>query len=286
MARVLGSYPIGRWSESCCRYHFGPLVKRLRHRPFTAESWVQFPYGSPDSNARKHKLSGVFSFCGVRCGEGTRCAVSFFVWERIGQEQNALSGCTKSIVQEQNDSRTVAPKRLLQLSAAGEVFLEGTCPLSRCPQTAKLPAPLLLGARRRWVRKATAFRGRSEQDRSALVCRLLCCDFGNIPVECLQRISLDTNYQTRYNLSLFCVMENRRTRHNLSLQWEKNTSPTALSWISLTDSTIPFLFASPRTFRNLPLFSLAIYAFHIILKANSAFLFVHSYKLLPNLLTN
>ena len=108
MARVLGSYPIGRWFESCCRYHFGPLVKRLRHRPFTAESWVQFPYGSPDSNARKHKLSGIFSFCGVRCGEGTRCAVSFFVLERIGQEQN--------------DSTTVAPKRLIQLSAAGEVF--------------------------------------------------------------------------------------------------------------------------------------------------------------------
>lgn len=47
LARVLGSYPIGRWFESCCRYHLGPLVKRLRHRPFTAESWVQFPYGSP-----------------------------------------------------------------------------------------------------------------------------------------------------------------------------------------------------------------------------------------------
>ena len=110
--------------------------------------------------------------------------------------------------------------RLLQLSAAGEVFLEGTCPLSRCPQTAKFPAPCS-GARRRWVRKATAFRGRSEQDRSALVCRLLCCDFGNIPVECFQRISLDTNYQTRYNLSLFYVMENRRTRHAVSLQWDQ-----------------------------------------------------------------
>ena len=62
--------------------------------------------------------------------------------------------------------------RLLQLSAAGEVFLEGTCPLSRCPQTAKFPAPCS-GARRRWVRKATAFRGRSEQDRSALCA--VCC---------------------------------------------------------------------------------------------------------------
>ena len=25
----------------------GPLVKRLRHRPFTAVTWVRFPYGSP-----------------------------------------------------------------------------------------------------------------------------------------------------------------------------------------------------------------------------------------------
>ena len=31
--------------------------------------------------------------------------------------------------------------RLIQLSTVGEVFLEGTCPLSRRPQTAKLPAP-------------------------------------------------------------------------------------------------------------------------------------------------
>ena len=46
VARALGSYPGCRWFESNCRYH-GPLVKRLRHRPFTAESWVQFPYGSP-----------------------------------------------------------------------------------------------------------------------------------------------------------------------------------------------------------------------------------------------
>ena len=63
--------------------------------------------------------------------------------------------------------------RLIQLSTVGEVFLEGTCPLSRCPQTAKFPVPMLLGTRRRWVRKATAFRGRSEQDRSAL-CPICC----------------------------------------------------------------------------------------------------------------
>ena len=38
LARVLGSYPIGRRFESHCRYYNGPLVKRLRRCPFTAES--------------------------------------------------------------------------------------------------------------------------------------------------------------------------------------------------------------------------------------------------------
>ena len=59
MARVLGSYPIGRVFESHCRYHtqsdsvqlmnaqYGPLVKWSRRRPFTAQSWVRLPYGSP-----------------------------------------------------------------------------------------------------------------------------------------------------------------------------------------------------------------------------------------------
>ena len=28
-------------------HHCGPLVKRLRHRPFTAVSGVRFPHGSP-----------------------------------------------------------------------------------------------------------------------------------------------------------------------------------------------------------------------------------------------
>ena len=29
----------------------GPLVKRLRHRPLTAKTWVRFPYGSPTRRA-------------------------------------------------------------------------------------------------------------------------------------------------------------------------------------------------------------------------------------------
>ena len=45
LARATGSYPVGHGFKSNLRY-YGPLVKRLRHRPFTAVTWVRFPYGS------------------------------------------------------------------------------------------------------------------------------------------------------------------------------------------------------------------------------------------------
>ena len=43
----------------------GPLVKRLRHRPFTAESWVRFPYGSPQAQLTFGLMKPIvgFSFC-------------------------------------------------------------------------------------------------------------------------------------------------------------------------------------------------------------------------------
>ena len=57
MVRAIGSYPIGHKFESHRRYHCkqteislnidGPLVKRLRHHPFTVVTWVRVPYGSP-----------------------------------------------------------------------------------------------------------------------------------------------------------------------------------------------------------------------------------------------
>ena len=50
LARAIGSYPIGHGFKSNSRYHNGPLVKRLRHGPFTAVTWVRFPYGSPNKN--------------------------------------------------------------------------------------------------------------------------------------------------------------------------------------------------------------------------------------------
>ena len=78
LARVLGSYPIGRRFESHCRYQinnsylprcfykrafepliYGPVVKRLRHRPFTAVTRVRFSSGSPQ---RRLANAGLFFF--------------------------------------------------------------------------------------------------------------------------------------------------------------------------------------------------------------------------------
>ena len=64
LARACGSYPQCHRFESSRRYHRlvrrrqrltshppqqkdGPLVKWLRHGPFTAVTWVRVPYGSP-----------------------------------------------------------------------------------------------------------------------------------------------------------------------------------------------------------------------------------------------
>ena len=63
MARASGSYPAGRWFKSDIRYqNLGPLVKRLRHGPFTAVTWVRFPYGSPPTESRTEVLLFLF-FC-------------------------------------------------------------------------------------------------------------------------------------------------------------------------------------------------------------------------------
>jgi len=56
LVRAFGSYPKGRKFEFFRRYHHnlpGPMVKRLRHRPFTAVSGVRFPLGSPSKTNGK-----------------------------------------------------------------------------------------------------------------------------------------------------------------------------------------------------------------------------------------
>ena len=93
---------------------------------------------------------------------------------------------TKSIVRKRKDSEKLSPKRLLQLSAAGEVFLEGTCPLSPCPQTAKFPAPYFWRTEK-VGEKSDSF-SRAERTRPLRpVSRLLFLSFGNVPVERFQR---------------------------------------------------------------------------------------------------
>ena len=67
LARATGSDPVGHGFKSNSRYHFfkipsqsrwnnGPLVKRLRHGPFTAVTWVRFPYGSPKKETSEQKV--------------------------------------------------------------------------------------------------------------------------------------------------------------------------------------------------------------------------------------
>ena len=46
------------------RLLYGPLVKRLRHRPFTAVTWVRFPYGSPKKQEPTEWWA--FAFCNLR----------------------------------------------------------------------------------------------------------------------------------------------------------------------------------------------------------------------------
>ena len=59
MARATGSYPVGHGFKSNSRYH-GPLVKRLRHRPFTAVTGVRFSHGSPKKKTSEPFGSDVF----------------------------------------------------------------------------------------------------------------------------------------------------------------------------------------------------------------------------------
>ena len=77
LARACGSYPQCPRFKSRCRYQgaaslrllYGPLVKWLRHRPFTAVTWVQIPYGSP--KARVYSFTLVFSFYTIKLRGGS-----------------------------------------------------------------------------------------------------------------------------------------------------------------------------------------------------------------------
>ena len=65
LARAFGSYPKCHRFESSRRYHNGPLVKRLRHGPFTAVTRVRFSHGSPLKSA--DNFSALFLFQNGKC---------------------------------------------------------------------------------------------------------------------------------------------------------------------------------------------------------------------------
>ena len=191
-----------------------------------------------------------FRFAGFDAEKGHGAPCPFFVWERIGQEQNALSGCTKSIVQEQNDSRTVAPKRLIQLSAAGEVFFsycrDRLCRVRQFSQQRerKLAFPFREGMSFQTLCRDTACR-----------VRCFCCKekiVANVPPERLQNHSAAAGTQGGAVLfappSKSCRFSHppapcaKSMAQGISPSADgdsegcspsKNTSPTALSWISL-----------------------------------------------------
>ena len=89
MARACGSYPQGRWFKSDRRYQFGPLVKRLRHRPFTAESGVQFPYGSP---TREFSSAGRASALQAEGHRFEPCNSHQFITHGVNKEKTPSAG--------------------------------------------------------------------------------------------------------------------------------------------------------------------------------------------------
>ena len=60
----------------------GPLVKRLRHRPFTAESWVRFPYGSPSNHLPNGLMKPFGRFRFVYENEIVRCLSAILFFQR------------------------------------------------------------------------------------------------------------------------------------------------------------------------------------------------------------
>lgn len=73
LARVLGSYPIGRWFESCCRYHSWPVGQEVKTPPFHGGIMGSIPVRVTKLDARKQRKCVVceFYFClkfkAVRC---------------------------------------------------------------------------------------------------------------------------------------------------------------------------------------------------------------------------
>lgn len=62
LARVLGSYPIGRWFESCCRYHSWPVGQEVKTPPFHGGIMGSIPVRVTKPYARKQRKYVVSEF--------------------------------------------------------------------------------------------------------------------------------------------------------------------------------------------------------------------------------
>ena len=132
---------------------------------------------------------------------------------RKGQKAAAFRGrngrAAKSQEQAQKSScrdkthRIRVPEKAAPTEHSWRGVLRGHVPSKSPSADGEIPVPMLPGTGRRWVRKAIAFRGRSEQDRSALC----------------PACSTATLETFRWNVSNgMCPDANLRTRHAVSLQ--------------------------------------------------------------------
>lgn len=62
LARVLGSYPIGRWFESCCRYHSWPVGQEVKTPPFHGGIMGSIPVRVTNQKPWNEKFQGFLYF--------------------------------------------------------------------------------------------------------------------------------------------------------------------------------------------------------------------------------
>ena len=119
----------------------GPLVKRLRHRPFTAVTWVRFPYGSPNKKSRCLRI-GIFLFhemCGNRKAVKKTCRWHVFrPWEIPLMSGHGLQDCgrtSKTVTTHFFNSRTGHPNPYAGIKACRQTVYEATrfCYLLQLP---------------------------------------------------------------------------------------------------------------------------------------------------------
>ena len=141
LARAFGSYPKCRRFKSTYRYHNGPVVKRLRHGPFTAVTRVRFPSGSPD---KKRRRQGAFFISGDptsprpegkyetgrKCGKKAAALPCFYFLEN--------SGCGKKQTKVKGRYEETAPRRKPFFERCG-MFTATFCAGSNEPAAGRLP---------------------------------------------------------------------------------------------------------------------------------------------------